>query len=195
MAEFEYTYGNGEKAVIETDQRIREYIWVNQGYFMGRYYKMQKKNTSISWNGAAFFFPVQWFCYRKMYLEAAVIWLLDTLAGLFFWFMSLPFINKANDYLLGKIELTQDDMWEMWNDMMPLFTIRLFLLFALLVIVSLFANAYYLHKIEKFVAAESLMHKGEIAAQRVAKRGVNQYAVIISLVLYYIPYFFAYFFK
>ena len=185
MAGFDYTGGSRQKEIIEPDPRVREYLWINQGYYMGKYYKMQKKGTSFSWNTAAFFFPVQWFCYRKMYLEAVVIWLVRQGLGLglmyFFW----------GQYFNVLEELTRIS-FERRLDMavaeaLSLLCVPVFVLLLFHLIIAFFANSYYLGKIEKLVKGEKLLHKGEITAQRVAKRGINEWAMLLSLLLSLLP--------
>ena len=67
--------------IVEVDDRLWEYVIVKPGYYKGRYYKMHKNNNGLSWNTAAFLVPECWFAYRKMYLEAFLLWLVNAVYG------------------------------------------------------------------------------------------------------------------
>lgn len=54
-------------------------VGTNTNYYLPRFRKMAKNNSSASWNWAAFFFGPLWLLYRKMYGLGIVIMILEIL--------------------------------------------------------------------------------------------------------------------
>lgn len=73
---FNYTFDINEfddQLFNPSDKEISNFIESKQDYYFSEFNKMRDLNKNQSWNWAAFFFPVVWLAYRKMYLLAVIV--------------------------------------------------------------------------------------------------------------------------
>lgn len=61
-----------EEHQIISDWSIELFVGKNYEYYKSKWHNKQKFENFASWNWPAFFFPVYWLAYRKMYLEAFI---------------------------------------------------------------------------------------------------------------------------
>lgn len=76
----------------------------NQMYYLPRFMIMSKAKNLVSWNNAAFFFPLAWSVYRKMYKIAAVI-----LAIYMLMFSSVAFSILGNEELMTAVTVCAEE--------------------------------------------------------------------------------------
>ena len=62
-----------ERFFDPSDKEVSNFLTSNQDYYFAQFNKMRDFNKNTSWNWVAFFFPVIWFAYRKMYLLAVLV--------------------------------------------------------------------------------------------------------------------------
>ncbi|MBR1930600.1 MAG: DUF2628 domain-containing protein [Lachnospiraceae bacterium] len=197
--------------ILEVDDRLWEYVIVKQGYYKGKYYSMKKKENALSWNTAAFFVPTQWFAYRKMYLEALIMWVVNNgiVFALYSWLrrtyiqMMANFGMTAENFRQMRF-MTREQIMEVFNanldfsayseeyvaevflgwfrDMRTAAAIALFVWLVVHLFVSMSANAHYLGRVEKLVASEEGLHKENIQVRRQKKGGVNVPMVFVTLI-------------
>ena len=67
-----------ERFFDPADREVSSFLGKNQAYYFTQFNKMKDFNKNTSWNWGAFFFPVIWFAYRKMYLLAVIIAVIST---------------------------------------------------------------------------------------------------------------------
>lgn len=143
-------------------ERMRSYIGTSVTYYMDKRFDMQNRNTKMSWNWPAFFVPFYWMAYRKMYVEV--------IAGnilCYLWYL----FNALWTGILCR--LTQN-----YNTVFLMFFCDLLFQPA----IAVFANHYYLRRIEKLVEAESGLSEYSAEEQLRRKGGVSIWGVIILLI-------------
>lgn len=64
-----------------SDKEVNEFLGTNQGYYFGEFNKMRAMNKTSSWNWVAFFFPILWLAYRKMYLLSLFTFVISAVLG------------------------------------------------------------------------------------------------------------------
>lgn len=72
----DYTHLQTEP-MYEYDQLTEELVGVKAEYYMPKFMDMQYSSKKLSWNWCAFLVPVYWLLYRKMYMYAAVYFILS----------------------------------------------------------------------------------------------------------------------
>jgi hypothetical protein len=201
-------YSGGPQArntpnIVEVDDRLWTYVYVKQGYYKGKYYHMKKTDNALTWNTAAFFFPLEWFAYRKMYLEAFLLWLFNavmafagvwgmkyamklSLAGLDVdpneaWKRLTTGGTEGATWLLEQVQ-SVDILQSMYSAIVIALGIYAFVMIMARLTICLTANAHYLTRVEKLVASEKNLSKEQIPLQRVNKGGVSVGAVVTVLV-------------
>ena len=77
------TYVNDNEEIDGVKARdLRVFVGQNAHYYLPRFKKMCNRETSVSWNWAAFFFGFNWLCYRKMYKFACLYIILDLILAI-----------------------------------------------------------------------------------------------------------------
>ncbi|MHC1747227.1 MAG: DUF2628 domain-containing protein [Cellulosilyticaceae bacterium] len=66
-----------EENQIVNDRSMELFVGNNYEYYKNKWHNKQNFENFASWNWPAFFFPVYWLAYRKMYLEAFLYGLLS----------------------------------------------------------------------------------------------------------------------
>jgi len=142
--------------------KIREYVSEKTSYYMPKYEKLTLSGKKVSWNWAAFWAPHYWMAYRKMYVEAVIYFI--------FW----KVMSLLSDVMIVFMRQTGRIMPALFFMVIDI---------ALMFVVPMFANYYYLSKMERFAVAEDTMTDGQINSQRIRYAGVNKIAVWIAIVL------------
>lgn len=76
----------------------------NQMYYIPRFMIISKAKNAVSWNSSAFFFPLAWSVYRKMYKFVAVI-----LAVYMLMFVSVSFSILGNEELMTAVTVCAEE--------------------------------------------------------------------------------------
>lgn len=143
-------------------EKIRDYVSENTTFYMSKYTKLKEKNSKMSWNWSAFLVPHLWMAYRKMYVEAVVYYLA---------IQALTFI--------GDVAI----VYGRYTNSLTFAVAILILDFVMMFAVAMFANYYYLNKLEKYASQEYSLTDGEVRSQRERYAGVNKTAVWIAIAL------------
>ena len=90
----EITSGNQTSSEIiatVTPEDIREFVMTNPDYYIGKFEKAKFSETLwLSWNWNTLFFGPVWYAYRKMYIEAAAIFIGAYALWVLFGFFNIP---------------------------------------------------------------------------------------------------------
>lgn len=81
---FNYTFDIREfdkKLFDPSDKEVSEFLGSNQDYYFSQFNKMKSLDKSTSWNWVAFFFPILWLAYRKMYVMAILTFVVSSILG------------------------------------------------------------------------------------------------------------------
>lgn len=143
-------------------EKIRDYVSENATFYMSKYTKMKEKNSKVSWNWPAFLVPYLWMAYRKMYVEAAV------------YFLAMKALSFVGDIAI---------VYGRYTNSLTFAVVILILDFVMMFVVAMFANYYYLNKLEKFANMEDSLTDGQVNSQRERYAGVNKTAVWIAIAL------------
>ncbi|MBQ5330955.1 MAG: DUF2628 domain-containing protein [Oscillospiraceae bacterium] len=76
------TYTARAQDVLDEDVtvgEVSEFVGANKQYYVPRFVMMNKFNMKMSFNIAAFLFPEAYFAYRKMYLQAILVFLIRSI--------------------------------------------------------------------------------------------------------------------
>jgi len=111
------------------EETIRSFVQKNADYYITKWKVMAQSGSKLSWNWAAFLFPLVWLAYRKMHLYAVIYFLL--LLGFsvapkylrtFMWLGLWIGIGMLGNYLYGrytykkllelKIKFTDEDVFK-----------------------------------------------------------------------------------
>ncbi|MDR0315058.1 MAG: DUF2628 domain-containing protein [Oscillospiraceae bacterium] len=83
------------------DVEIQEYssfIGTNAHKYIPKFYKMQKLKRKISWNWVAFFFPIPWLFYRKMFALGAFM-------AFFYFAIPIVFATDVVEYVQSLLDI------------------------------------------------------------------------------------------
>ncbi|MCK5243151.1 DUF2628 domain-containing protein [bacterium] len=95
-----------------SENEMMDFVKVETNYYFNGWKLGQERKTQISWNWAAFLFPVFWLAYRKMYLLAGIAFCLGFL---------LSFITEITHSYISLIsELLFFIIFGLWGNAMYL---------------------------------------------------------------------------
>lgn len=81
---YNYTFDINEfdkRLFNPSDKEVSNFLSSNQAYYFSQFNKMKKLNKNTSWNWVAFFFPIPWLAYRKMYIMAILTFVVSSILG------------------------------------------------------------------------------------------------------------------
>lgn len=119
---------NAEDAFVEDDSHIdgvkakdlRLFVERNAHYYLPRFKKMHKKDTSTSWNWAAFLLTPYWLWYRKQFLYGTLVLLFEILqtfctAFFFYGYLGASTVNNYADLYVLMQQHLNDPVFLRWE--------------------------------------------------------------------------------
>lgn len=180
------------------DATVKDYAEVigkGKERYLPKFYRMDRTNSNNSWNWAAFFFPILWAAYRKMYGVALVALILTCLLPFCFMDKVVRYsqqTQKVYQEILSAPaadgENAQDVQAELMKkvpEMPTALRINQYVVLAIQVLMALFGNALYKRHVEKILMRAKTLDGEERAKLIRRKGGASWLAVALALLVSY----------
>lgn len=167
------------------DYRVREYgdvIGRNKNKYIPRFFVMDRTKRNFTGNFAAFFFPILWSAYRRMYGVALVLILAHFIVPLFALDSVVEYYNEAyrlvQEYALSSADQGTDAMQEAFNALseklpMPPVALQInrYVTLAISLLMGMFGNTIYKRHCETILRKSKDLEGPEQQAEFRKRRG------------------------
>ncbi|NCC87431.1 MAG: DUF2628 domain-containing protein [Clostridia bacterium] len=165
-----------------------EYIGKNKHKYIPKFYRMGRANQKVSWNWAAFFFPIPWLFYRKMNAIGSILAIFTFIIPIVF---TMDVINYNQEFSAvvaqASATITPSELLALFPQPPLSFKVSSYISFAVNLFCAFFGNYFYMKKATKEIkdikADKQNFSEYEVALKK--KGSVSISNMIIWIFLFY----------
>lgn len=174
-----------------TAKNYGDFIGKNKNKYIPKFMNMNTSGKKASWNWAAFFFPIPWLFYRKMYKVGIIVALISVIIPIIFAGDFYDYFEKYSEAILAASSSTQTISASDLQNMLPTETIAYrinsYVSFFVDIIVAVFGNYFYKGYCRRKLSDLKKKNENPIDFETaVAKKGgTSVLGMILALLLIY----------
>ena len=127
-----------------------EYVGKNKHKYIPKFYRMGRANQKVSWNWAAFFFPIPWLFYRKMNAIGSILAVFTIIIPIVFAMDFLSYSQEALAVIAQASDTTTPSDLAALLPQLPLsYDVSRYVGFAVRMFCAFFGNYFYMKKATK----------------------------------------------